>query len=216
MKTIADLPMLRLAVPPSLKMKGAWVDNGPLSNFSEGQAVIRFRSVATRRVEPAYVAAKNPDALVPSTAAPELLIPFHERVAAHPPARVKALGKPRSKGGLIDTTADFEETCVGAMASFGAQKFAHGTAEAAWLAAADPRTLVEWTNWGDRRWGVAFRNGDAYADGRNALGLILALGQDRLRTGRPLATADEADWKALQLALLPLMAAKSKALFGAA
>ena len=215
MQTIADLPIIKVPVPADLPRRNGWIDNGPLSNFARGDAVIRFRSVVADRVEPAYVAAKAPDALVAhprGDAYPPM--PFHERVALEAPTRVKRLGRPRAQGGLIDPRADWDEVCVGAMASFLAQKFAAGTTEAAWLATRMPESLVEFANWGDARWGCAFRNGGSVAAGRNALGLLLVIGRARLLAGRALPTADEAYWGALQVALLPVMARHSAALWG--
>ena len=207
MHTITDLPMLRLPVPPTLAWKGAYVDNGPLSNFSDGEAVIRYRSIASRKVEPAYVAAKAPDALVRHPLDPSHeAVPFHVRVAAADPARVKRLGAPRSRGGLIDLRPDWENVCVAAMACFLAQKFAAGTREARWLVEQPPPSLVEFLNWHDSRWGCAFARGEDHAIGRNALGLLLVIGRQRLIAGRTLPIATEAEWPALQLALLPAMA----------
>lgn len=77
------------------------------------------------------------------------------------------------------------------------QKFAPGTREATWLVARDPMTLVEWTNWGDQRWSVAFRGGQQHAAGRNTLGLLLRIGRERLMQGRLFSTAPEADWTSL-------------------
>ena len=140
MRTMEDLPLLRLPVPP-LPRKGRWVDNGPLSNMAQGQATIRYRSVATRLVEPAYVAAKAPDAIV-RDAAGLRDVAFHERVAEQDPARAKALGVSRQRGGLVDARPDWERVCIGAMASFLAQKFAAGTREATWLLGREQRDLV--------------------------------------------------------------------------
>ena len=180
--TMQDLPLLRLAVPPGLPRKGGWIDNGPLSNMSPGQAIVRYRSVATHLVEPAYVAAKAPDALVPN-ADGQGTVAFHERVAAADPRRVKPLGKPLNRGGLVAIRDNWEQVCIGAMACFLAQKFAPGTAEADWLVTQAPDGLVEWTNWGDARWGVAVRDGQASASGRNALGLLLEIIRARLLKG---------------------------------
>lgn len=214
MGTMNDLPLLSLPVPGDLPRKGNWIDNGPLSNMTQGRAIIRFRSVATNFVEPAYVAAKNPDALVPDGRGGT--IPFHERVAAADPRRVKGLGKPRLRGGLIDPRPDWELVAIGAMASFTAQKFAPGTREAAWLVSRPENMLVEFNNWGDRRWGAAFREGEQTASGRNALGLIQILTRRRLATGRAPATASEDQWKDFQQALLPAMIKASNEVFGKA
>ena len=146
MQTIADLPIIEVPVPADLPRRNGWIDNGPLSDFARGDAVIRFRSVVADRVEPAYVAAKAPDALVAHPRGDAYSpMPFHERVALEAPARVKRLGRPRAQGGLIDPRPDWDEVCVGAMASFIAQKFAVGTTEAAWLATRAPESLVEFT-----------------------------------------------------------------------
>ena len=63
--TLADLPVIRLYVPLDLPRKGRWIDNGPLSNMTQGEADIVLHAVRSKFVEPAYVAAKNPQAKVP-------------------------------------------------------------------------------------------------------------------------------------------------------
>lgn len=203
MPTIKDLPLLKLPVPCNLKQKGNWVDNGLLSNMNSGQAKITYRSVSTHYVEPAYVAAKAPDSLVAHWSESRKLVAFHERVASSDPKRVKILGS--NRGGLIKPREDWEEVCIGAMASFVAQKFAPGTREADWLVQQQPESLVEWTNWGDKRWGVAFKPGQAQAEGRNALGLCLIIGRQRLMENKLFPTAHETDWQKLQALLVPHM-----------
>jgi predicted NAD-dependent protein-ADP-ribosyltransferase YbiA (DUF1768 family) len=201
MATINDLPMMTVEVPQSLARKGRWVDNGPLSNYARGDVVVRYRSVATQHVEPAYVAAKNPDALVPDPRDPSNSIPFHERVAMADPTKVKALGKPKARGGLIDPRPDWEEVCLSAMWSFLVQKFAPGTKEHEWLVGTDG-SLIEFTNWGDQRWGVSFRDGDRIAKGRNALGLSLELLRKTMVMGDSPEIPDEEDWAQFQIRLI--------------
>ena len=205
MATMNDLPLITLPVPIALMRNGRWINNGPLSNMNPGQAVIRFRSVASHYVEPAYVAAKAPDAMVPQADARLPAVPFHERVATTEPRQAKTLGKPIARGGLVEPRPDWECVCIGAMASFLAQKFAAGTREATWLVAQDPDSLHEWSNWRDARWGLSFQDGDATGTGRDALGLLLRIGRTRLVAGKNLPTAPEEKWADLQASLIAEM-----------
>lgn len=211
MKTMEDLPTIALPVPDYLPRKGRWIQNGPISNMSAGTALVRYRSVCTHFVEPAYVAAKSPDTIVSDGRGGTQA--FHQQIASTDPSRVKPLGKPVARGGLVDTRTDWECVCIGAMATFLAQKFDPGTPEADWLVRRKPESLVEFSNWFDDRWGLAFRDGQGTARGRNALGLLLILAQRRLMSGRKPATADEADWAVLQAHLVPVMIEASRTVF---
>jgi hypothetical protein len=204
MAVMNDLPVLTMTMPAGLPVKpGGWIDNGWLSNYHDGEAMVRYMSVTSRRVEPAYVASKNPMALVPHFGE---MIPFHVKVAREPPATVERLGKPRSMGGLIDPRPDWEQVCVAAMWAACVQKFAPGTAENASLMASEG-LLVEWTNWGDRRWGVSpDKKGKPACTGRNALGLMLMVLREDLAGGR-VEHPEEKDWARFQGALMPRMSA---------
>ena len=99
--------------PESFKLTPrGYIDNGWISNFASGEATLNYRTLHTQRNEALYVAAKNPDATVTYQ---QRKMPFIQAVALHPHDRIKPLGKPRSKGGLIDPRPDWEHVCLAVM-----------------------------------------------------------------------------------------------------
>lgn len=71
-------------------------------------------------------------------------------------------------------------------------KYAPGTWEREWLLS-HSGPLAEWSNWGDRRWGLAVSR-DGSARGRNALGRILTLIRQDIEKGREPVAPEEAGW----------------------
>lgn len=207
MATINDLDIIKMPVPePStLRYKGRWIDNGILSNMHRGDAAITYRDLSTHQVEKAYVAAKNPTAWVSHRMKDGSHFEGHfiDLISRVDTYTAKFLGKPPQRGGLIESRDDWEEVCIAAMWSFQAQKYAPGTREREWLLGTS-EGLVEWTNWGDQRWGIAvLKNGSA--QGRNALGRIVTLIRDEIRSGREPAVIEENEWAGEQEGLIERM-----------
>lgn len=175
-----------LPLPANLPMKGAYVDNGILSNVTPNTRPMLWRNELWPNVESIYVAEKNPHAIVRG-------MPFWRLVLKHCAENgchgIKRLGKPKSRGGLIDPLPDWDIRRIGAMAGATTLKFAPGTHEAQWLAATPQSRLVEWNNWRDQFWGMSFRPPERTATGRNILGMLLMMHKNRLAAGRPLFAA---------------------------
>lgn len=191
-----------LPEPGLLRYKGRWIDNGVLSNMHAGRAVIRYRSVASHCVEPAYVAAKAPMTMVAASASSQRKIPFHELISSVDALTAKRYGRPRGRGGLVDVRPDWDEVCLAAMWSFQVMKYAAETPERQWLLD-QQAPLVEWSNWGDRRWGVV--PGKHCGAGRNALGIILSLLKDKIQRGAEPQPISEEAWPMFQEQLVAEM-----------
>lgn len=197
MAVLNELTQLECRVPSDLKYRGRWIDNGVLSNMHRGDASILYRSVRTKHVEQAYVAAKNPDAIVSvNLEGAAFNGPFHALVARLDPFKAKRYGRPVSRGGLVDTRKDWEEVALAAMWSFQVMKYAPDTKERAWLLS-HKGALAEWSNWGDSRWGLAVGK-DGSARGRNALGRLLTVIRKDISAGKEPAVPEEKDWAAFQ------------------
>lgn len=199
-----NIPQMSYRIPENLLWKGPFVDNQRLSNLVLCKSPIRFRDAEYQNVEAAYVASKNPDVLITVPQNEEnggQEIPFYKYIEQwckkNGAGRVKQLGKPKSRGGLIDVSPKFETYCMGAMIDFTAQKFSQES-DKKWLLEKNPEELVEFNNWGDKRWGAAFKKGETHAVGINALGEILFIHQAKIERGQELPQNCEDRWKDLQ------------------
>lgn len=196
---ISDIPCRSFPVPKTLRFNGYYVDNRNLSNTRRSGNAIRFLDARYPNVEAAFVAAKNPHAIVHG-------MPFYKfveqwcRTPGNRVEGVKKLGKPKSRGGLIDTVPEWEHLSAGAMYDFTSQKFASG-ADKEWLIAQPVHTLIEFNNWGDDRWGACFKQGQTTACGRNLLGEILQEHHATIESGKWLGQYSENDWEALHAAV---------------
>jgi hypothetical protein len=133
--------------PQRLSWAGKWVKNW-FSNFDPGGHPVLYRGRRFDRLEGAFVAAKNPDALVdpPNARAGAPKIRFIDRVATEKdPGKVKRLGAPMKRGGLITPVENWDEICLAAMDAFLRQKWQPETPAFDRLIR-EPRPIVEWNN----------------------------------------------------------------------
>jgi len=181
MATFDDLHRRRYE-PRPVPWRGRYPRNW-FSNFEPGSAgAVALGGLRFATVEAAYQAAKRKNPA--------------ERVAlaAMSASEAKRAGR---KGVL---RPDWDRVAIACMDFLIRQKFADGTPELARLAS-ESVPPVEYTTWGDRRWGV----GEDW-EGRNALGLLLSLVRDDLRRlGRVPPGAEEDRWEERQRELVARM-----------
>lgn len=186
-----DLRTRQYDAPTDLVWRGRFVHNW-FSNFDAVGAPVTYRGRTTRRLELAFVAAKNPGQVVKLADGREA--PFIDLVFAQTtPGGAKQLGAPKHRGGVVDLRPDWDEVSVAAMDFFLRQRWQPG-AEGASRLAALPSPIVEWNNWRDDRWGAVLGS----HRGRNALGLLLDVIAGEIRAGRVAPGADEAHWRERQ------------------
>lgn len=190
MATIKDLH-IRHYEEQDVAWRGRYVHNW-FSNFDKVGFPVTYRGNTTSVLEVAYVAAKNPDIMVDSPRGG--MMKFIDRVfAARSPSEAKKLGNPKYRGGIIDPRPGWDNVSLAAMDYFLRQRWQPGTEDAKRLMAW-PVPVVEANNWGDRRFGVTLEEWT----GHNALGLLLTVIQEDLKSGAVPAGAEEADWPAHQ------------------
>ena len=201
LKKLEELPLLSLLIPyDTLKWKGRYVDNGYLSNFSKIEQPILYRGEEFHSTECVYMASKNPLHLVNG-------VPLYKALHNATPSKAKFMVGRRS-GTPLRENWDLME--VSAMAHAICLKFHSESPELRWLMSQPEHTLVEWTTWGDRRWGVSFKNHtDTIAKGCNALGLLLIL----RKRGILKNVVNEDEWINYQPELLKDMEKVSRELF---
>lgn len=161
-------------VPDDLPYNGKYADNGYLSNFTPGQ-LISYLGLQWKYVESAYQASKNPNVVVEHNG---VSLPFFEHVYNHEKQfglkGIKALGKPKAKGGLVDLRPNFMDEHIAYMYWFCVMKIHKNAEHIAQLLEHTPDTLVEFNNWGDDYWGACIRK-DKTAKGYNILGGVYGI-----------------------------------------
>lgn len=216
MFTIRNLPVLEIPVPTlNYKAFKGGVDNGIFSNMHKCSRNIVYRDVSSPYVEVAYVAAKNPDYQVNETSGepPKLFSSLVNEVGQISPYKAKSLGS-RKSGILLSTREDWEDIQVAAMFVFLCQKFSPGTEELSVLLNRPNEALIEWNNWRDIKWGLAFTDKNGLAYGHNALVLLLIAIKNARLLNHEIKIPDESEWATLQDGLIPYMRTISKKIFG--
>lgn len=201
LRKLEELPLLSLLIPyDTLKWKGRYVDNGHLSNFSKLEQPILYRGETFHSTECVYMASKNPLHLVNG-------VPLYKALSHATPSKAKYMAGRKSGMPLRE---DWDLMEISAMAHAICLKFHKDSTELRWLMSQPEHTLVEWTTWGDKRWGVSFKNPtDTLAKGCNALGLLLIL----RKRGLIEKAIDEEKWIEAQPVILDKMEKVSKELF---
>lgn len=203
MANFAQLHVREYPDPGPLTWRGRFVHNW-FSNFDPVGAPVDYRGFRSSRLELAFVAAKNPDQLVP-TADGRGSTTFVERVfSVAMPGEAKRLGQRRERGGIVDLREDWDEVNLAAMDFFLRQRWEPSHPDSKRLASL-PAPLVEWNNWGDDRWGATLRN----RCGRNALGLLLDTLCEEILSGDVRPGADERFWSERQSELVEALNARS-------
>lgn len=189
MATFNDLRIREYPEPENLAYRGRFIHNW-FSNFDKVGHPVEYRGQTTMILELAFVAAKNPDAIVKSENG-RFYQPFIERVfSVSRPGEAKKLGSSRQRGGIIDLRPDWDEVNVAAMDYFLRQRWQPGTEAFDRLMNVDG-PIVEWNNWGDNRWGVTNRSLKV----RNALGILLdGIRADAIELGEVPPGAEEENW----------------------
>lgn len=181
-----ELHVRQFGEPEGLVYKGPYIKNW-WSNFEAVGAPVVYRGHSSRVLEMAFVAAKNPDAPVPSRDHPGTTVAFHERVfSSLTPGEAKRLG---GRSGLVQLREDWDQVNLAAMDCFERQRWRVGAPGLDRLMAT-PEILVEWNNWRDDRWGATV----AGRKGRNAFGLLLACIKEEHRAGCLESGAEERFW----------------------
>jgi hypothetical protein len=193
--TITDLHLRRYD-PQPVSYRGRFVNNW-WSNFAAVGEPVVYRGQSTRILEYAYVAAKNPDAIVSDPTGPGT-IRFLDRVFMERSAgAAKKIGSPRSRGGIVELKPGWDEESIAAMDAFLRQRWQPSHRDTQRLMA-EPLPHVEVNNWGDNRFGVTLKDWT----GRNCLGLLLDIILDEARNGHVSPGADEVDWRQWQVELV--------------
>lgn len=191
MKTIADLPLRQYEVPGDLKYAGKWVDN-EFSNMKGLRNNRKFQAFGLlfTEVENLFVACKTRDQA-------------HREIASKMwPHSVKKFGR-----NSIVLREDWERVCVPAMHLGTWLKWQPNTPEGNYLVDLHQREslIVEFNNWGDSRWGAAFKKGAKSATGKNVLGALLELrGAELCGEIKELYPAIDTDFAAVDDAVLLL------------
>jgi predicted NAD-dependent protein-ADP-ribosyltransferase YbiA (DUF1768 family) len=180
MANFSDLT-IRTYKPQPLIYKGRFVKNW-FSNFERDGHPITYRGHTTDCLEVAFVASKNPT--------PE----FIDLVFKAGPGEAKRLGR------NTQLRADWDEVNIAAMDFFLRQKWQPGTNIANRLMETE-QPIVEFSNWGDDRWGCTLGK----HEGRNALGLLLEIIKAELLNGTLQPGAEEANWATRQDELVAIM-----------
>lgn len=173
MAYISDLKNLILIIPYEglrwNKLRVSINENGILSNFHTLSRLIHYRGRSSNTTENLYMASKNPDHILDINGKSIRLIDY---ITSVPPGKAKRMMSMGSSVPYRDRWAEME---VSSMAYMLIQKYAENSPERLWLNEQDERKLVEWNTWNDMRWGIAFKKGDEYGLGKNALGLLSIL-----------------------------------------
>lgn len=203
MANFAQLHMRAYPDPGALVWRGSFIHNW-FSNFDAVGAPVEYRGFRTPRLELAFVAAKNPDQIVPH-AAGRGTTTFIERIfSASTPGEAKRLGARKERGGIVDLRDDWDDVNIAAMDCFLRQRWQPDHADSRQLAAMQA-PIVEWNNWRDNRWGATHRD----RRGQNALGLLLDTLVPEILSGHVAPGADEAHWHERQSELVATLNAMS-------
>jgi len=174
------------------------------SNFTASGFPVVYRGYTTNRLEIAYVAAKNPEAIVPTGIYPPdgTTMRFIDRIFTTPAAsKAKWLGKSKSRGGLVDARGDWEFVKLAAMDNFLRQRWQPGS-EAFIRLLTEETPIVEFNNWGDTVWGAVVGKWS----GQNAFGILLDLIVAEYReSGKVSPGAEEQYWERRQDELILTM-----------
>lgn len=186
MKRINDVHLQTYIPPTTYKMEGKWIYNW-FSNMLDIGDPVHYRGRTTRILECAFQSAKNPDYPLGEKRTPLIDILMKDRTDGR---TAKRIGSPKS--GMIELRPNWEYMNVAAMDYFLRQRWSSTSLLMAHCP--DERSiddLVEWNNWGDRRWGVPISTGT----GRNVLGrLIKMIWLDRVSGSDDWGEPDEERW----------------------
>lgn len=206
-----DFPIRRFLLPEAglqYSDRGK-VDNGMLSNFYMLPQSATYRGIRMKTVENLYMALKNPQAQieVPYEDGKRLSSYIHEIGAASP-------GKAKLLSYKIPLRENWNTIEIAAMEFAMSFKYCGDNVASDWLLQQDPRSLIEWNNWGDQKYGVEVTDDRDFGEGRNILGLLTALYQRRLQNGKFVRIADESLWAERQNNLLAELGELADELFG--